>query len=139
MDLSCAKLGESQLSDSWEGMLVFPSGSVLVSGGFALVANQADTFQNRWEFLPDFEIQPSIPEVPDLEPYAGWGGSNLHLSNQGDEILLLDGWDAALGQVAYGSTIIFSQPNCSSDGFFNFISDGVPYRLSHSGSPAGLE
>jgi hypothetical protein len=104
MDLSWAKLGDAQFSDSREGMLAFPSGSVLEAGEYGLVANHAETFLDRWGFEPDFEIHPSIPEVPDLESYPVWGGSNLLLSNQGDEILILDGWDEILDQVAYGSS-----------------------------------
>ena len=104
MDLSWAKLGDAQFSDSREGMLTFPSGVMLESREFVLIANKAETFQDRYGFLPDFEIHPFIPEVPDLEPYPGWGGSNLQLSNQGDEILVLDGWDEILEGVAYGSS-----------------------------------
>jgi len=104
MPLSFVKIGDSEGVGDNEGMLHFPAGAYLEPGQLAVIANRADAFQAVFGFTPDYELVDSDPLVEDLLPYPAWGGSRFQLSNQGDEVLLLDGWDQVLDVLCYGSS-----------------------------------
>ncbi len=104
MPLNFVKIGDSEEVGDNEGMLRFPIGAYLEPGQLAVIANRADAFQAVYGFIPDYELVDSNPLVENLLPYPAWGGSRFQLSNQGDEVLLLDGWDQVLDVLPYGSS-----------------------------------
>ncbi len=103
-ELTNYKIGDAESPTDREGMLSFPPGYYIEKGEVLVIAHRADTFYAVWDTYPDFEIENSLPGVPDLWKYGGWGYSNITLSNSGDEILLLDWEDRVVDSVAYGGS-----------------------------------
>jgi hypothetical protein len=105
------KIGDEVSPAGKEGMLRFPDGYYLDGGEVLVIANQADNFKDQYSFLPDFELVDSISGVPNLVPYSQWGRSTVKLSNEGDEVLLVDPWNQILDLVEYGmGSGVFSPP-----------------------------
>ena len=103
-ELTNYKIGDAESPPDREGMLSFPPGYYIEEGEILVIAHRADTFYAVWDAYPDFEIENSLPAVPDLWKYGGWGYSNITLGNSGDEILLLDWADRVVDSVAYGGS-----------------------------------
>jgi len=103
-ELTNYKIGDAESPTDREGMLAFPPGYYIEKGEILVIAHRADTFFSIWDTYPDFEIENSLPAVPDLWKYGGWGYSNITLGNSGDEILLLDWEDRVVDSVAYGGS-----------------------------------
>lgn len=102
--LTDVKLGDAAGQSGREGMLRFPAGHYIEGGEVLVVAHSGAAFAARYGFAPDFEMQSTLPLVPDMWRYSGWGGSRISLGNRGDEILLLDWRDRVVDSVAYGSS-----------------------------------
>jgi len=85
-DLSNFKLGDEETYGGSEGMHWFPAGASLEPGQVAIVANRATNFNLQNGFLPDFEINDSHQEVPDMIPYFDWSGGEFRLENTGDQL-----------------------------------------------------
>ena len=51
-----------------------------------MIALQAVGFAALYGQNPDFEIQGSDPNVPDLLAYGVWGSGTIAMSNNGDEL-----------------------------------------------------
>jgi len=102
LDLSMYKIGDSEQPGDSEGMRQFPSGAMLPPGGVIVIANQAQAFYQRYGFQPDYELNDSDPQVPDLGEYPAWANGNIQLTNSGDEFVLLDASDQIGDSLAWG-------------------------------------
>lgn len=103
LPLDGIKLGDAVSPSGKEGMLRFPGGHRIGGQEVLVIAHRASSFTAAYGFRPDFELEDSDSLVPDLIPYAGWAGSQVQLSNSGDEVLLVDPWDRILDLVAFGT------------------------------------
>jgi hypothetical protein len=106
------KIGDEETQGGDEGMLTFSTIVIVNPGHYIVVANKASDFFNIYGRYPDFEIYPSVSEVPELFPDPAWGSGSVMLGNAGDEVLLLDSSDAVVDVVAYGMSAYpgFSPP-----------------------------
>jgi len=104
VDLSGCKLGDEETPGEGEGMYLFPDGAAAEAGAVILVANQAAAFEADYGFKPDYELVESDAAVPNLVKYTAWATGSIGLSNTGDEVLLLDGEDALLDVLSWGSS-----------------------------------
>ena len=104
LPLSNVKIGDAAIRDDPEGMYVFPEGESILAGDFVLVANRADVFKDRYGFNPDYELSDSDPGVLELTSYSGWASGSIRLGNEGDELVMLNGWDEIIDLLAYGGS-----------------------------------
>lgn len=100
--LSPFKIGDEENQDGGEGMLHFPEGSTIGPNQVIIVAQTAAAFQRLFGFSPTYEMQDSLPDVPDMAPYPTWAFGEVGLANGGDEVLLLDELDIIVDAVAFG-------------------------------------
>lgn len=117
IDLSGYKIGDaaSPSTSPFEGMFVFPAGTVLPAGRVLVIAQNAVRFREEWGFRPHFELSDYDPNVPELLPYASWATGTISLANTGDEVVLLDVNDRVVDGVAWLSgslqnVVSYSQP-----------------------------
>jgi hypothetical protein len=110
VDLSAYKLGDEEASSGPEGMFQFPPGSVLSAGEVIVIANQTDVFYKMFKSLPDYELQDAHQFIPDMIEYVTWSGGNIELSNNGDEVVLLNGLDKIVDMVSWGSSAFGVDP-----------------------------
>jgi hypothetical protein len=104
LDLSQFKIGDAARRGDREGMLRFPAGATMRPGQVIVIANQAAVFRVNYDRIPDFEMTPSDPLVPDMVKYGAWATHSVMLTDTGDEVLLLDNDDQAADSVSWGSS-----------------------------------
>jgi len=104
VDLQLYKIGDSEVRGDLEGMYIFPEGSHINPGQTILIANQSANFSQRYGFRPEFELSESDPEIPNLTKYRTWSGGVINLSNNGDEVLILNQEDKLLDAVSWGGS-----------------------------------
>jgi len=112
VDLSNYKVGDEEELGGTEGMLQFPADTSINAGQVIVIANNATAFSGIWGFAPDYEMGDSGEGVPDMIPYTAWAGGAVQLANSGDEVLILDGGDAIVDAMSYGSKTTFLDPPC---------------------------
>jgi hypothetical protein len=110
--LTGIKLGDETSASGKEGMLKFPDGYRIGGNEVLVIAQQAKAFLDEFGFSPDFEMEDSDSRIPDLVPFASWGGSKVQFSNSGDEVILLDPWNGVVDKLVYGNSTAagFSDP-----------------------------
>ncbi len=105
VDLVGYKVGDAETVGG-EGMYQFPNTMVAVNQ-CVVIAKNADQFQVRFGFAPNFEVVVSgngyhdNESVPNLDKYKRWSSGSWALANDGDELLLLDPNDQIMDSVAY--------------------------------------
>lgn len=103
VDLTTHKIGDAVHTKDFEGTYRFPPGATISPGQVLVLAVTATGF---WEdfsrAVPDYEMLDTDPSVPDLHKYTTWGRGDWGLSNDGDEVVLLDGNDHPVDVVVYG-------------------------------------
>lgn len=104
LDLSHIKLGDEETSGGGEGMFRFPDGATANPGQVIVIANQAEVFFGSYAFLPNYELVESRADVPNLVKYSAWASGSLALNNSGDDVLLLDAYDALVDALSWGSS-----------------------------------
>jgi hypothetical protein len=102
LDISFIKVGDEETMDGGEGMMIFPLGASINASQVLVIANKATVFYNNYGFIPDYEMVPTHPSVPDMIPYTNWAYGNVNLDNNGDEILILDDEDYILDTLSWG-------------------------------------
>jgi predicted extracellular nuclease len=112
------KLGDEESMGGGEGMVRFPEDARMAPGEIIIVAQTATGFRQLFDIDPTYEIQESDKNVPNLVRYSDWSDGDIQLSNDGDEILVLDDEDRLIDAIVYGdsTTIItgaFSLPSIS--------------------------
>jgi len=101
VDLSNYKVGDEETSGGSEGMFQFPAGASIAPGQEVVVAQKASGFYALYGYNPDYELADTDPTVPDMSKYTAWSSGNIALSNDGDEVLLLDSSDNVVDVVVY--------------------------------------
>ena len=104
INLSMYKVGDEELQGGSEGMYQFPVDALLPAGEVIVVANQAVTFYELFKKLPNYELRESHPFIPNLVKYTPWSGGNAELSNNGDDVLILDLYDQKVDGISWGSS-----------------------------------
>ncbi len=89
IDLDCLMVGDEETPGGTEGMMAFPPGKIIAPKEAIVIANQANSFLNKFGFNPDFEIGETIATVPNLVDYPQWASGAISLSNSGDELILI--------------------------------------------------
>ena len=110
LDLSDIKVGDATGSGSREGMVRFPEGTTLDPGQIIVVAQTATGFRALFGQNPTYEITPSDETVPDMRLYRLWATGSLGLSNDGDEVVLLNKANGFIDGVAYGDSTTLFEP-----------------------------
>lgn len=110
INLAGYKLGDEENKGQREGMRMFPEGAGVAPGQVLVVAQTAAGFRELFGKSPDFEMQDTDPDVPDMLPYAAWAGGDVGLANGGDEVLLLDVLDKVVDALNYGDSTQFFTP-----------------------------
>jgi len=141
IDLSDIKIGDEEIPGGNEGMKRFPDGAQIEPGQVIVVAQTAERFWELYGRLPDYEINDSRADVPDMRRFSAWSGGDLALGNDGDELLLIDGmlvidalsygdratiFNPAVPDVASGQSIERQPANCDSDSSADWQTQAVP-------------
>ncbi|MCS7287412.1 MAG: lamin tail domain-containing protein [Anaerolineae bacterium] len=102
INLSGYKLGDAQGRGLREGMYRFPDGSFMGPREVRVIAWTASGFYSLHGRLPDFEIEDTNPNVPNMIPYTSWSTGPWGLRNLGDEVVLLGPADSPVDVAVYG-------------------------------------
>ena len=105
------KIGDEETLGGGEGMLLFPPGHFIQPGQTPVVANDAQAFMSVYGFHPDFAITTSDPLIPKMLRYTAWGTGTVNLSNDGDEVLLLDESGSIIDALSWGSSKFAFSPS----------------------------
>ncbi len=115
IDLSNYKIGDEETSGSngqTEGMFQFPTDSMIAPGEVQIVGMRAGLFFEQYGFNPNYEIITVADSdlVPDMTVYTPWDpdGGLINMSNSLDHVLLLDGSDALIDALSWGSNFAFN-------------------------------
>ncbi|MFQ5578712.1 MAG: lamin tail domain-containing protein, partial [Anaerolineae bacterium] len=109
LDLSDVKIGDEETAGGNEGMHRFPDLARIEPGQAVVVAQSAAGFRELYARNPDYEINDTDPNVPDMRGFPLWAGGDLALANDGDEVLLLQGM-AVLDAINYGDSHAYFSP-----------------------------
>jgi len=112
IDLSAYKLGDEEEQGKGEGMYQFPPEASVPPAGVVVIALKATGFYALYGFNPDYEVTDTDPSVPDMIKYSAWATGKIALSNNGDEVLILDGDDVLVDAMSYGDKTTFLDPPC---------------------------
>lgn len=125
IDLSDYKIGDEETRNGTtetEVMSQFPAGSIIAPGAVQILASFSSRFQEVYGFRPTYEYGSSVEAdgwiddefVPNMTVYSAWDpdGAKLNMSNTNDQVLFLDGNDAAVDAVNWGNTV-FLNPGVS--------------------------
>lgn len=99
------KLGDAVNQGDYERLYQFPDGAQIGPGETLVIAQTATGFRSLGYSSPtdpDYEWNDTDPAIPNLIP-SNWGNGELALSNNGDEVLLLDANGAVVDVVVYGT------------------------------------
>jgi len=110
LSLNGHKLGDEEVQLGHEGMYRFPDGTVIGPRQVIVVANKAALFRSLYGFPPNYELENTDLDVPELQPYDVWADGQMNLSNLGDEVILLDNADQRLDEVVWGNSHPFFYP-----------------------------
>lgn len=111
LDLSQFKIGDGETLGDGEGMYRFPEGATGAPDQVIVIANQASAFLVANGFKPDYELNDTDPEVPNMDKFSDWAKGIVNLSNSGDEVVLLDGENLIADTVSWGSSTFAFDPS----------------------------
>ncbi len=111
LELAGYGLGDEELLGAGEGMVRFPSGSVIGAGDVIVVAQTAVGFRALFGVNPNFELVDSDTAVPDMIIDTEWASGQIALANDGDEILLIDNQNNLLDSLNYGDRYTYFTPS----------------------------
>lgn len=116
LNLSDYKFGDEETIGGGEGMLQFPPGAAIEPGEVIVVASLGTAFETHYGRAPDYEMRESDPGVMNMIKYTAWAGGSIKLDNTGDEVLILDGKNAVVDAVSYGSSTYYFDPSAGKTG-----------------------
>lgn len=114
IDISAYKIGDEEQWGGREGMVQFPTGTIIEPGQSLIIAQNADGFRSLFGQNPDFEIVDADIGVADMDRYLSWASGDVALANDGDEVLILDGRNRIIDSLNYGVAKTYFQPSISS-------------------------
>ncbi len=99
VDITGCLLSDEEGTGETDGVYAFPehANSTVESMGLIVIAKDGTLFESTYGFLPEFEIDSTHPDVPDmieLDP-------SFSLANSGDEVLIMDPDSVPFDVVAY--------------------------------------
>ncbi len=97
IDLSGYRLGDAEQANRYEGMYIFPAGTVLPPHEVLLIAYNGAVVP-----YADFELEESS-SVPTMLKDPIWGRGDWTLANGGDQVLLLDASYRPVDVVVWGT------------------------------------
>lgn len=106
------KVGDEESSGGNEGMLIFPPGYNILPAERLVIANNGASFSFYYGYPPDFEMEDSDPNIPDMAVYYPWANGNIHLDNIGDEVLLIGVGDILIDAMSWGTSNFAFDPPC---------------------------
>lgn len=109
--LSCLRIGDEEIFGGGEGMYQFPAGYLIDAGKVVVIAYRGDLFASQYGKLPDFEIENSLSQVPDMVKDRSWASGSLNLSNVGDDVLILDDTYTPVDAVSWGDSDFSFSPS----------------------------
>ena len=112
IDLSAHKIGDEEEQGKGEGMYQFPPEVSIGPSDVVVIALKATGFYALYGSNPDYEVTDTDPSVPDMIKYSTWATGKIALSNNGDEVLLLDDSDTIVDAMSYGNKTTFFDPPC---------------------------
>lgn len=108
IELTRYKIGDGETKGDHESMYIFPDHASILPGQVVVIATRAASFTSVFGTLPDYEIIGSDERVPNMSKYRKWASGNTNLSNEGDEVLILNEEDIIIDAVSWkGSTFAF--------------------------------
>jgi hypothetical protein len=108
--LDCFKIGDEESQGGGEGMYMFPTGYVLDAGEVVVIANRGDIFFSLYNFKPQFELNESADQIPNMTKYSLWATGPVNLNKTGDELILLDAYDQVVDAVSWGNSTAALDP-----------------------------
>lgn len=108
--LDGVRIGDEETPGQGEGMLWFPPGASIAAGQTLVIAQQANVFSTTYGLMPDFEIVDTNPQIPQMLRDSIWGTGSVSLSNDGDEILILDASGIWIDAVSWGNSSLGVNP-----------------------------
>ena len=111
LDIRQYKIGDASAPGQNEGMLKFPPGSFLHSGEVAIIAHRADLFFSRYGFYPDYEMENTERDVPNMVEYTNWSHLQVELTNSGDEVIVLNENNRIVEAVSWGDSTFAFDPS----------------------------
>ncbi|MCR4407064.1 MAG: lamin tail domain-containing protein [Anaerolineae bacterium] len=105
VNLAGFRLGDAVNSGDYERLYQFPDGAQIGPGETLVIAQTAAGFRSLGYSPPtdpDYEWNDTDLAIPNLIP-SDWGNGEFALSNNGDEVLLLDATGAVVDVVVYGT------------------------------------
>jgi hypothetical protein len=110
IDLTGFKIGDAWNKGDKEGMLRFPPGTKIGSEKVLVIAHRGDVFFQMYGKLPDLEMFDSLQEVEDMWMYLEWANRIVELSNNGDEVLILNETDEIADALSWGASHLALSP-----------------------------
>ncbi len=110
------KVGDEETQGEGEGMRAFPGAPPIAAGQTVVIANYGRAFRARYGFDPDYEINDSDGDIPNMLRYPTWSTGSLALTNSEDELLLLNGSDDLVDALSWGSSPFFFYPQLKAAG-----------------------
>jgi len=108
IDLTRYKIGDGETKGGHESMYIFPDHASISPGQVVVIATRAASFTSVFGTPPDYEIIGSDEHVPNMSKYRKWATGNTNLSNEGDEVIILNEEDIIIDAVSWkGSTFAF--------------------------------
>ncbi len=103
VSLAAWRIGDEESEGGNEGMYLFPDGITLGPNATLVIARDADAFFERHAQWPDFAFRSSSDEqqVPLLPRDEAWASGHWALTDDGDEVLLIDRWGRVVDQLAF--------------------------------------
>lgn len=96
VDLSAHKIGDAAAPTDYEGMYLFPAGTVIQPQQVLVIAVSGARTPDA-----DFEMVDDSPR-PNMLRYAGWGEGGWNLANGGDQVILLGPNEQPVDVVLWG-------------------------------------
>jgi hypothetical protein len=106
------KLGDEETIGGGEGMFQFPQSAVIGPSEVLIIAVNGLVFSGKYGFYPDYEFIDTGSPALNMIPYEAWSEGGVHLSNSGDEVLLLNGEDQPEDALSWGDSHWAFSPPC---------------------------
>lgn len=110
------RIGDEETQGGGEGMLLFPDGQFIQPGEVLVIANDAEVFAALYGVEPDYAINTSDPQIAKMIRDIQWGSGVVNLSNDGDEVLLLDERGSTIDALSWGSSTFALSPSIAKVG-----------------------
>lgn len=111
INLSRYKIGDGETKGDHESMYIFPDNASILPGQVVVIATRAASFKSYFGIPPDYEIIASDEQVPNLSKYRKWATGNTNLSDEGDEVLILNEEDIIVEAVSWKNSTFAFKPS----------------------------